>query len=91
VTTYRLRAQSVIHPGNFLVKHPNGGCYVFFAGIGELSVTAIDESMAEALGQSYEWKTIESGEELTLSELQARASGRFYPAGEGTDLTHPEG
>jgi hypothetical protein len=90
VSMYKLYAQSIIHPGNFLVKHSNGACYIFFADIGELSVTAIDESLAKAMGQSYEWQTIDSSEEVTLADLQARAASGFPPVSEAPDVSQPE-
>jgi hypothetical protein len=88
VSIYRLRARSIIHPGNCLIADESGSCYIFFADVGELSVTAIDHSLAEAMMQSYEWVEESGHETLTLADLQARATDRIPPA--GTSPEHPQ-
>lgn len=74
---FKLRARSVIHPGNALVESDDGNCYIFFADFGELSSAAIDPTLAEAMLQCYEWSPVDSDEWMTLTEIEVRAAARF--------------
>lgn len=74
---FRLRARSLIHPGNALVEADNGNCYIYFADFGELSAAAIDSTLAEAMVQCYEWSRVDSNEWLSLPEIEIRATSQF--------------
>lgn len=74
---FKLRARSLIHPGNALVESDDGNCYIYFADFGELSSAAIDPTLAEALEQCYEWSPVDSGDWLTLPEIETLASAHI--------------
>ena len=67
---FKVLAKSVIHPGNYLLCDLNGDCYVYFGDCHELSRTAVDQSLADAMMQSYEWSATPGGDWLTLDELR---------------------
>lgn len=74
---FKLRARSVIHPGNALVESDDGNCYIYFADFGELSSAAIDPTLAEAMLQCYEWSPVESDDWMTLTEIEVQAAARL--------------
>ena len=88
MSTYLLRARSVIHPGNYLIQDERGECFIYFASTGELSATSVDPTLAQAMIQSYEWAAVSEEEWLTQAELQARATVKLPHVPPSTDLQH---
>jgi hypothetical protein len=88
--SFRLIAQSAIHPGNLMLEDASGDCYVYFAATGELSTTPIEHSLAGAMLQSYEWTSTPDGEWMTLEQLHARSIGLLTRSEPDTGLAQPE-
>ena len=76
---YRIRAESVIHPGNLLLEESSGACFIYFAEAEKLSATSLSPSLADAMIQSYEWEAVEDDIWLTLDEIQLRGAPQVPP------------
>lgn len=90
MSKYQLRAKSVVQPGTYLVEDSSGACFIYFADTGELSLTAVTHSFADAMMQCHEWAPINDGEWVTIAELQAMATTQVPPQSTVSDFAHPE-